>query len=799
MKKWRNKILSAVLVLSLLLTSSSFAFAVGDGSTESTGEKYTLINDQLTITGVSSYDNEGPESNAVDKTNGSPNTGTFWHTFWDTNHPHDGFTTAQNNHNGYIIVDLKHARYFSQLGFLPRTNGSNDNYQNGRIEKYEVYVSSTYSDVNSKDQLDGTWTMATKGDWNWTGVGKDNVAYRYATLDTPIYTRYVKLQARETYDGHVCASNLNFYEDTTGNANVPTITTQPQSAEYVNASKIQELSVTANNANSYQWYKTEDGTLDSGVIISDASDSTYQPSDFGSYFVKVTSSDGSYVFSNIAEIKSFEAKVNDDYYVSFKDAVSRAPNGSTIEVLKDIEITENIQITDKEITIKSSGEEKYTIIRAESFTNSDMFYVNTNAGKLTLDNIIIDGGAKWTGDKDPVLDRGTTNNGVSTGTTIISIANSAEFNLNAGATLQNGAITSNGGAIYIETGTANVYGKIINNHAGLTGGAIRIQSSGTANIYDGALISGNSAEGEGGVLYSNNVNAVINIHGGNFINNKANDGSVVYNKGTTNIDGAKISGNTATRNGTIYINSGTVNLNGGTITGNTATNGGAVYVNNGTLNLGEANNDYALTISGNTATNGDSIYYGGTGTININAKLKLDGEIYLHTNGMKINQKCDLSGSAPITLVGNRSIEGFITVSNDSYKSSALNVFRVKEGSQAILKPTVISGSDLNVVRNSSMSISNDLGDNLTYYRGIENNLFTVTGSGSITYTWYEKAPDRNEFTEVGENLDLLSDGTHTVYCVATDGTNYMVSDVAEVTVADFVPCSKAIDKFKNI
>ncbi len=795
MKKWRNKILSAVLVLSLLLTSSSFAFAEGDDTDYGTRIEPTAIS----LEG-SSRKGDGDANNAFDG-----NTSTYWESAWD----------PVVDDSRFITLDLGSWTYLSHLTFIPRQK---DTQFNGIPKYLYIYVSDVTTDFSGTSYSDENyeWKLAKIVDWtdlkslidNWGSLGQEDKnkvqSAKEIEFNNDISTRYVKLYAPETYHHGgetLFITDLTFYKNTDiANSNVPTITTQPQSNAYLNKNAIASLNVAVTESNiTYQWYKTEDGTLDSGVVIPNAIASTYQPTDFGNYFVKVTSADGSYVFSNIAEIKSFEAKVNDNYYVSFKDAVSQALNGSTIEVLKDIEITENIPITDKEITIKSSGEEKYTIIRAESFTNSDMFYVNTNAGKLTLDNIIIDGGAKWTGDKDPVLDRGTTNNGVSTGTTIISIANSAEFNLNAGATLQNGAITSNGGAIYIETGTANVYGKIINNHAGLTGGAIRIQSSGTANIYDGALISGNSAEGEGGVLYSNNVNAVINIHGGNFINNKANDGSVVYNKGTTNIDGAKISGNTATRNGTIYINSGTVNLNGGTITGNTATNGGAVYVNNGTLNLGEANNDYALTISGNTATNGDSIYYGGTGTININAKLKLDGEIYLHTNGMKINQKCDLSGSAPITLVGNRSIEGFITVSNDSYKSSALNVFRVKDGSPAILKPTVISGSDLNVVRNSSMSISNDLGDNLTYYRGIENNLFTVTGSGSITYIWYEKAPDSNEFTKVGEDLNSLSDGTHTVYCVATDGTNYMVSDVAEVTVADFVPCSKAIDKFKNI
>ena len=755
MKKWRNKILSAVLVLSLLLTSSSFALAVGDGSTESTGEKYTLINDQLTVTGVSSYDNEGPASNAVDKTNGSPNTGTFWHTFWDTKHPHDGFTTAQNNHNGYIIVDLKSARYFSQLGFLPRQNGAPNNYQNGRIMKYEVYVSSTYTDVSNKEQLDGTWTMASKGNWDWTGVGSGDTVYKYATLETPVYARYVKLQARKTYDGHVCASNINFFEDITGvRNNIPTITTQPQSNTYLNKNEIAPLNVTVTEDDvTYQWYKTEDGTLDSGVEIQTANSSTYKPTDFGNYFVKVTSADdGSYVFSNIAEIKAYEAKIGDNKYETFADAMQNVQVNGTIEILTDITISSTVNVN-KSVTIKSAENDDgsvYTMNRDDAL-KGDMFKTSGNGNTLTLENIIVDGGAEWTGETDSALGRGTTNSGV-TGVsgTIISVTSGCTFNFEDGAVLQNGAITSNGGAIYNASGTINLNGgKIKNNAAGRSGGAIYSETeNGVININENVIIEGNSAGENGAVLFNN--------------------------RGEVNIDGSIISMNKAT-------------------------NGGAVYVNNGTLNLGEANNDYALTISGNTATNGDSIYYGGTGTININAKLKLDGEIYLHTNGMKINQKCDLSGSAPITLVGNRSIEGFITVSNDSYKSSALNVFRVKDGSPAILKPTVISGSDLNVVRNSSMSISNDLGDNLTYYRGIENNLYKVTGSDSITYTWYEKVADSNDFTEVGKNLDLLSDGTHTVYCVASDGTNYMVSDVAEITVKDFYPCSKAIEKFKSI
>lgn len=745
MKKLRNKILSAVLVLSLLLTSSSFAFAVGDGSTESTGVKYTLINDQLTVTGVSSYDNQGPASNAVDKTNGSPNTGTFWHTFWDTSHPHDGFTTAQNNHNGYIIVDLKHARYFSQLGFLPRTNGSNDNYQNGRIEKYEVYVSSTYSDVNSKDQLDGTWTMATKGDWNWTGVGKNNVAYRYATLDTPIYTRYVKLQARETYDGHVCASNLNFYEDTTGNANVPTITIQPQSAEYVNASKIQELSVTANNANSYQWYKTEDGTLDSGVVIPNAIASTYQPTDFGNYFVKVTSSDGSYVFSNIAEIKSFEAKVNNDYYVSFKDAVSRATNGSTIEVLKDIELSSPITI-DKEITIKSVDNlirttQLFTIKRTTG-NNGVMFTVATN-GNLTLDNIIIDGGAVW--EDGNTAATATSNSGIKGGA-LVKVVNNGTLTVKAGATLQNNEnISSAGGAISADADGSNysnihVYGKILNNKViesrWNNGGGIA--SDGDLYIYEGAVISGNFAP-------------------------QSNEGG----------EGGGIQ----------IFQAGSLYLYGGTIKDNRAG-----QCNNISFGNSDSARKRPVQLMGNVEIE------------SINLKNKNDAD----TN-KTIEVVGELNGSINVILGNGVDGDTIATINENVSKENILNVFKVNDKITYLSGNEVKFGTEANYSTNlaSEKSIIANPDGSASTTLTVE-----ATGT-EVTYKWYkcstkdggyEEIPSANEKTLT---LNSLEKGSTYYYCVIDNGDESKAgpktSTTCEVKVTDFYPCSKAIEKFKSI
>lgn len=774
MKKWRNKILSAVLTLSLLLTSSSFAFAVGNDTDYGTKIEPT----DISLEG-SSRTGSGSATNAFDG-----NTNTTWESAW-----RQGDITLDESR--FITLDLGTWTYLSHLTFIPRKGAQ----FNGTPKYLYIYVSNVTAEISGTYNDDNyNWSLAKIVDWSdigegvtdWnqvpTSVVNELQKNKEIEFSNNISTRYVKLYAPQTYtngEQTLYITDLTFYENTaTSNANVPTITTQPQSAEYVNASEIQKLSVEANNANSYQWYKTEDGTLDSGVVIPNATASTYQPTDFGNYFVKVTSADGSYVFSNIAEIKAYEAKVGDTNYATFAEAMQNVQANGTIEILTDITISSTVNVN-KSVTIKSAENDDgsvYTMNRDDTL-KGDMFKTSGNGNTLTLKNIIVDGGAEWTGETDSALERGTTNSGVTdVSGTIISVTSDCTFNLEDGAVLRNGAITSNGGAIYNASGTINLNGgKIENNAAGRSGGAIYSETeNGVININENVIIEGNSAGENGAVLFNN--------------------------RGEVNIDGSIISMNKATNGGAVYVNNGTVNLNRGTIKENSATNGGAVYVNNGTLNLGEANNDYALTISGNTATNGDSIYYGGTGTININAKLKLDGEIYLHTNGMTINQKCDLSGSAPITLVGNRNIEGYITVSNDSYKSSALNVFRVKDQSpDYLLKPTAMINADLSVVRTSNWSNTKALENGSTYYRGIENNLYTVTGSENITYTWYVKNANSNEFTKVGEKLDSLSDGTYTVYCVASDDTNYMVSDVAEITVKDFYPCSKAIDKFKNI
>lgn len=374
--------------------------------------------------------------------------------------------------------------------------------------------------------------------------------------------------------------------------------------------------------------------------------------------------------------------------------------------------------------------------------------------------------------------------------------NNAQLIIEDGVQIINNIGGSDGGAIYIARGTVNVGASIISGNHSNWGGAVYV-GGGTANFTDTIITENRATNGRGGAFNINKVSSDIAT--------------------TVNINGnTQISKNSASAHGgAINIQDGTVNLNGGLISENTAIqNGGAIYLGftdgtisgNGTLNLGSSGNDFALTISGNTAAKGDDIYYGENGTFNINAKLNLDNLFLSMNSGKTPNINCDLLGNTPIkvTIASDRTgrdIASKGTNLDEAAYINSLNVFRVydltSESGAANSYKSIYRNNNLLSI-SATLSLEKDLSSSI-YLKGIDNNLFTVTGSENITYTWYVKNADSNGFTKVGENLNSLSDGTYTVYCVASDDTNYMVSDVAEITVKDFYPCSKAIDKFKNI
>ena len=356
-------------------------------------------------------------------------------------------------------------------------------------------------------------------------------------------------------------------------------------------------------------------------------------------------------------------KIGTEKFYSIKAAVDYAVehgNSATIEMLigdyairsasDAVTIPENCSITITTATTEYEGTGTAIISRSMNYTDGRLFI---NEGKLTFDNIVLDG------------------NNVSAGAAMVNNAANAELTVGTDAVLEN-AKGIDGGAIYVAGGTADISGSLVGNSA-TNGGAIYVAGgevtvSGTITKNDAAnggavyvtngtvtvsgSMSGNSATGNGGAAYM--MSGKLEIAEGAMIggttegsgNSAVNGGAVYVTNGTVTVSGS-MTGNSATADGgAIYLTAGSCEIAaGGSMSGNSATgNGGAVYQSGGTLtNSG--------TISGNSATSGGGIYrVNGTltvnGTISGNSASADGGGVY--SNGGTLNLSATVSGNSAV-------------------------------------------------------------------------------------------------------------------------------------------------------
>ncbi len=224
------------------------------------------------------------------------------------------------------------------------------------------------------------------------------------------------------------------------------------------------------------------------------------------------------------------------------------------------------EVVDTNATIDGNGT---TIYRTEDTIGVPLFTVNSGY-TLTLSNVTIDGGAIWTGDKDPVLLRSLNNSGLATTAYLIATVGTGSIVLNENAILQNnggasavglasrggGSITINGGQIINNTGngggaiwgggdiTLNS-GKINGNHSVSLGGAIRTVGNFGTITMNGGEMNHNSTPGTGGAIWgggswSHRTNNNYFFNGGEMnYNYSGGGGGAIY---TGNYEVYKISG-----------------------------------------------------------------------------------------------------------------------------------------------------------------------------------------------------------------------------------------------------------------
>ena len=335
-------------------------------------------------------------------------------------------------------------------------------------------------------------------------------------------------------------------------------------------------------------------------------------------------------------------------WVTNEDELSKAlAKGETPLFGNDIQLTKPLDICDN-TTIIGGG---YKLTRAEGFTGT-LIGVKADA-TLTLKSIVLDGGANWTGEEDPVLDRGTVNSGVTATGNLIATEGNGSIVLEGGTVLQNnvgahavslatrggGSLTLNGaqiinnssdsGAIWgggniivnegskincnSSTGIAGAVrmvgscnltmngGEISYNKADSDGGAIWGYGSSTYN-FNGGEMSGNESVGTGGAFYTGNY-SVINISDDfEMCDNKAADSGAIRLTDHTSLTmtGGLISGNTQSGESNAFNTwNNSISITGGSISDNFSFVGGLG------LNIGAADIDgviaYDLSTNHNTA------------------------------------------------------------------------------------------------------------------------------------------------------------------------------------------------------
>ncbi len=241
--------------------------------------------------------------------------------------------------------------------------------------------------------------------------------------------------------------------------------------------------------------------------------------------------------------------------------VALANNETNIVLTKDIIVDDTFTV-DYNANINGGGNAIYRT-DGTSFMSSrstpviytdTVFTVKTGA-TLTLENVVVDGGAVWGGEVNQTLQRGTVNSGVTATGALVTTEANAHIVLGEGAVLQNNdganavnlgtragaTLTLNGGEIINNHSAAGAIwgggaiivnsGKINNNHGGI-GGAIRaVTNIGTLLTMNGGEMNHNYSDGNGGAIWagSSRSNNVYVLNGGEMAYNySAATGGAIY-------------------------------------------------------------------------------------------------------------------------------------------------------------------------------------------------------------------------------------------------------------------------------
>ncbi len=338
-------------------------------------------------------------------------------------------------------------------------------------------------------------------------------------------------------------------------------------------------------------------------------------------------------------------------------------------------------------------------------------FFTAGSSTVTMKNITIDGGAKWSGD-----DLATrTNSGIklSGNGALIWVDNGGTLILESGVTLQNSDLGSGFyGAAVTVGGTGNCNGK------------------GNLIIKEGVALKNNRANQGGAICVLNNISE-LTMEGGTIENNQAGLGGGVLSVGTVEMTGGKIANNYAENAGGVFFNKSFI-MSGGEICGNeSADNGGGVYCSgNFKMKNSKIANNQASTDTGS----GGGVYISSSATLQMedgiieNNKSASGGGVY--NNGKFIMKSSSINGNEITGTTG-----GGLFVCNGSLNLSGNSVITEnKDGKEAANNVYLNSGR--------TISISDELTEGAkigvtTKSKPVLNVPVAVTGNNKANYSQY--------------------------------------------------------------
>lgn len=427
-----------------------------------------------------------------------------------------------------------------------------------------------------------------------------------------------------------------------------------------------------------------------------------------------------------------------------------AVNQATITVMGDSLLSGNNAKSGGAVYVTSGAKgggvfimESGTIENNTCTKNGGGVYVNGTGSSFTMHNgsisnniasgsddaasaggVYVGGGATFTIKSGKINDNTADNTGGA-----VRLAGGGSFTMTGGE-ISNNTSGGLGGAVYLKDGNLTMSNGTISGNkstgtqASKDGGAVYI-NNGNFTMTSGTITGNESQKGSGGAVYIDNQGQFI-MESGTISNNKsltASGGAVYISNGNFTMTTGTITENTADLDGgAVYINSGTFNMQNGNIDRNTCKqHGGAIYLQNGKFVMSDG------SISENSATNELEMKidkgYGGAVFI-----TGASSDFTMHGGSISKNKSKNFAGAVDVQAGGSFIMyDGTISENRTIHESGG--AVRVEGGGNFIMHKGTISG---NFSAASAGAIRMTKG-NFTMYDGIiENN--TCEDSGGFMY-----------------------------------------------------------------